>query len=122
MDFWVGTVAIFLFATVELVIFGWIWGIDRGLEEAHLGAEIRIPGPFRVILKYVAPAYLIIVFVGFCVRDLPGYWKSLSGNPTARNTIGIVLVVLAFLIWVTKLGGTRWSERLGETPAEEEQT
>jgi SNF family Na+-dependent transporter len=122
MDFWVGTVAIFLFATVELVIFGWIWGIDRGLEEAHVGAEIRIPAPFRVILKYVAPAYLIVVFVGFCVRDLPGYWTSLSGNPTARNTIGVVVVVLAFLIWVTKIGGTRWSERLGETPPEEETT
>jgi neurotransmitter:Na+ symporter, NSS family len=35
MDFWVGTVAIFVLAGVEVVCFGWVYGVDRGLAEAH---------------------------------------------------------------------------------------
>ena len=70
IDFWVGTLAIFVLATVQSVCFGWIFGIDKGLDEAHTGAQLRIPGVFRFVMKYVSPAYLLIVLIGFCLRAI----------------------------------------------------
>src|SRR5690606_23829384 len=47
MDFWIGTFAIFILAAVQIICFGWVLGIDRGFEEAHMGAIIRIPRIYR---------------------------------------------------------------------------
>src|SRR5690606_35109743 len=35
MDFWVGSMAIYITATVQVLIFVWVIGVDRGFEEAH---------------------------------------------------------------------------------------
>src|SRR6185503_8640519 len=59
MDFWVGTAGIFMLATAQTICFGWVFGVDRGLAEAHEGARLRIPAIFRVVIKYIAPLYLV---------------------------------------------------------------
>jgi SNF family Na+-dependent transporter len=33
MDFWLGTFAIFVLATVQIICFGWVWGIEKGRAE-----------------------------------------------------------------------------------------
>lgn len=108
MDFWIGTVLIFVLAAVQIICFGWVWGIDRALAHAHEGAHLRIPRVFRFIMKYVAPAYLGVVFIGFCVQNLPDYVKGLAGNDVARWTLLVIAVVLAGLVWVTRQGEKRW--------------
>ena len=64
VDFWVGTFLIFVLAMVQIIVFSWVFGIDRGWKELHSGASIRIPRVFKFIMKYIAPTYLIVVFVG----------------------------------------------------------
>ncbi|MBW3541564.1 MAG: sodium-dependent transporter [Planctomycetes bacterium] len=70
-DFWVGNVLIFILAMVQAIIYGWIFGIQRGHEEAHKGAHIRIPWFVQLMLKYVVPVYLLAIFVLFCFEKLP---------------------------------------------------
>ena len=108
MDFWVGTFAIFVLAAVEIVCFGWVLGVDRGLAEAHVGAEIRIPRIYRFLIQYVAPVYLITVFVGFCVQQLPSYAQQIASHDVARKTLVLVGVVLALLIVMLRVGERRW--------------
>ena len=108
IDFWVGTFLIFVLAAVQIICFGWVFGVDRGIKEAELGAQMRIPKPYRFIIKYVAPAYLIIVFIGFCTQNLPGYLKAIGENPTAQKSLGLVAGVAAFLCWATYAGTKRW--------------
>ena len=62
VDFWMAEICIFVMALIQIVIFGWIWGVDTGLIELKRGAEIRIPGILRFILKYITPVYLGLVF------------------------------------------------------------
>jgi len=104
MDFWVGTVGIFLLAGVQIICFGWVFGMDRAWEEAHVGAKMPIPRFYRVILKYVAPAYLLIVFVGFCVQQLPGSIATAFADDAARNTLVFIGCVLLLLIGLIRLG------------------
>lgn len=62
MDFWVGTFLIFVLATVQIIVFGWILGVDKGLKLADTGASIRIPRFFKFIMKYVSPTLLLVIF------------------------------------------------------------
>lgn len=73
LDFWVGTFLIFLLATIQIIIFGWVWGIDQGFEEMHRGAAIRVPWIFRPIIQWVCPLFLIGVFVMWLLKEVFGY-------------------------------------------------
>lgn len=108
IDFWVGTAMIFVLAGVQIVCFGWVFGIDRGLAEAHHGAKLRIPKVFRFVMKYVAPAYLAIVFVAFCWQSLGDRLDALLASPVAKATIAIVMFVALMLCMMVRIGETRW--------------
>jgi SNF family Na+-dependent transporter len=111
MDFWVGTAAIFMLATAQTICFGWVFGIDRGLAEAHQGARMRIPRIFRFVVKYVAPVYLLAVFVTFCWHGLGERVQALVDAPVAGGTMIVVLVALGGLIACTRIGELRWRAR-----------
>ncbi len=71
LDFWVGSVLIFILALIQSLMYGWIFGIDRGEAEAHQGAHFRIPRFVQWMLKYVVPVYLFAILVAFCFNNLP---------------------------------------------------
>ena len=62
IDFWIGTFSIYVLATFQVILFGWVLGIDRGFEELNRGAEIQIPSCIKYIIKYIAPVYLLTIF------------------------------------------------------------
>jgi SNF family Na+-dependent transporter len=108
LDFWIGTVAIFVLAGVEVVCFGWILGVDRGLREANQGSRLKIPAAFRFIIKYVAPLYLGVVFIGFCVQSLPEYLRRLASQPVAAATLAVMALVFGVLLAFTRRAERRW--------------
>jgi SNF family Na+-dependent transporter len=69
-DFWVGTLGLALFALLELICFAWIFGEKNMQQELQRGAEIAIPRIFYVIIRYIAPAYLVILLAGWCWESL----------------------------------------------------
>jgi len=107
VDFWVGTYLIFLLAMVQIIYFGWVFGIDRGWRELHQGASIQIPTIFKVVMKYIAPAYLIIVFVGFTVQSLGEEIRKSWASIGARVGILTILAILVYLVIVTWVGERR---------------
>lgn len=107
VDFWVGTYLIFLLAMVQIIYFGWVFGIDRGWKELHNGASIRVPTIFKFIMKYVAPAYLIIVFVGFTIQSLGEEIKKSFATPGAQAGMVTIAVLAVYLVVVTYKGEKR---------------
>ena len=63
-DYWAGTVSLVVFALAEAILFSWVFGIHNGWKEINTGADIKIPGIFKWIMKYVTPLMLLIVFLG----------------------------------------------------------
>ena len=108
MDFWVGTFCIFLLATVQIICFGWVWGIKNGAAELDQGALMKIPRPFFFIMKYVAPAYLLVVLVGFIFSNGRSEAAALVGNPVALWTVGVIGLVILLLIAMVAIGEKRW--------------
>jgi hypothetical protein len=122
MDFWVGSVLIFILAMIQAILYGWVLGIEKGDEEAHRGANIRIPKFVQYMLKYVVPVYLLAIFIGFAINNVPGYIKTISEKPAAQGTIAFVLLIFGFLMLMVHIAGRRWEKEgrltYGDAPTE----
>ncbi|HIL69323.1 MAG TPA: sodium:calcium symporter [Verrucomicrobia bacterium] len=130
IDFWVGTFLIFVLATIQIIIFGWVLGIEKGWKEAHIGAEMTIPRFFKPVFKYICPGFLLIIFVFWFLvnvlginlstgdRQVVSYVSDLFGNGgavpsnVARMSIGLIVCVTAFMIMTVKNAGPKWDKKL----------
>ena len=117
IDFWIGTFCIYVVATFQVILFGWVLGVDRGFEELNNGAEIRIPRFVKFIIKYVSPAYLLIIFgmwifqEFFKVCENPNYetWvQKIQGNSVTQTTLGLIASVFIIFLFVTSRSVKRW--------------
>lgn len=108
MDFWVGTALIFVLATVEVILFGWVFGAKRGYDAAMEGAQMRMPRVFPFVIKYISPLYLLTVFVFWCKDNLPGEYQKMKQGGVPLLTIGIITAVGVFLLILIHLAGKRW--------------
>lgn len=108
IDFWGGTFAVFLVATVQIICFSWIWGIKKGAAELDQGALIKVPRVFLFAMKYIAPLYLLVILIGFAVQNLPDRVKTLSANQVAVWTMALLGLTLVLLLALLYLGEKRW--------------
>jgi SNF family Na+-dependent transporter len=108
VDDWVGTFLIFTLAMIQIVCFSWVFGIERGLKEAHQGAQIRIPRFYGFIMKYVTPTYLLAVFIAFCWQNLPDWVRSVTDEPLRQGAIALIVGVATLLVVCTAIGERRW--------------
>lgn len=76
-DYWGGTVALFVFAMFEAILFAWVFGVDKGWKEINESADIRLPKILKPILKYVTPVLLIVVFLASFFRPVNDDWLKL---------------------------------------------
>jgi SNF family Na+-dependent transporter len=108
IDDWVGTYLIFVLAMVQIIAFSWIFGIERGWAEAHQGASIRIPVFYKFVMKYLAPAYLLIVFAFFTKDNLPGWIRNAANSPLQQGALALIAAVTVLLAVCTYVGEKRW--------------
>jgi NSS family neurotransmitter:Na+ symporter len=123
IDFWVGTFLIFIMATIIIITFGWIVGVEKGFAEAHKGAALRIPNFFKFIIRYISPLYLFTIFALWILFNVFG-WNPSTGeftptsyitdlvgeNPdhVARYSILLIALVITFFIAITAASKKRW--------------
>lgn len=72
LDFWAGNFLVFVIATTQIILFGWVFGVDKGLKEANRGAAIKIPSYFKIIIKYICPGLLLAIFIMWITIDVLG--------------------------------------------------
>jgi SNF family Na+-dependent transporter len=112
MNFWAGSFGLAVFALIEVILFAWVFGVDRAWGEITRGADIRLPRVFYYVIRYVTPAYLIIVLAAWTKQDLvkvlrmEGVADADRGEIVAARLMMIgLLAVLLFLI------GFAWRRR-----------
>ncbi|MBM4172591.1 MAG: sodium:calcium symporter [Ignavibacteria bacterium] len=77
-DFWTGTFSLVAFALLEIIAFAFILGIDKGWEELNRGADIKIPTFFKVVIKYVTPVFISIIFIGALIKPSTDWLTAFS--------------------------------------------
>jgi SNF family Na+-dependent transporter len=123
MDFWGNSVCLVVFATIEAILFAWVFGMDKAWEELHIGSDIKIPKLYRFIIKYITPLFLITILTVWLIQD----WKKQffmeevdSANvPFVLMTrIGLLglFVFLLLMVWIV------WKRRPETAGQPEEQS
>ncbi len=108
VDFWIANFFLFIVAGMQVFVFAWVMGIDKGLEELRRGAHIRIPGAMKILIKYVAPIYLTVVFTAWVWKNLPDRWHQICSDGTVQLSIGFILLIALCCLAVTVYAVKRW--------------
>lgn len=112
VDFWMANFFIFIFATVQTLIFGWVIGPEKGYAELSSGSEIPVPRGIMVMIRYISPAYLLIIFGLWCRAELPGRLKEIrltpEGPTVALLSLSFILGVMLMFTGVIYKANKRW--------------
>lgn len=107
LDFWGGTLFLVLFATIEIILFAWVFGIEKGWEEMHQGAQMKIPRIYKYVIKYVTPLFLLVLLAVWSYQQ---FWPmlemkevALADRPYIWGARGLVFglwgVIIALVAW-----------------------
>ena len=69
MDYWSGTFGLVVFASIEIILFAWVFKMENAWEEITLGADIKVPVFFKYVIKYVTPIYLLVIMGSWMYQD-----------------------------------------------------
>lgn len=61
-------------AFLEITLFAWVFGIDKGWEEITRDADIRIPIFFKYVTCYITPVFIGVVLLGSLLSPENGNW------------------------------------------------
>jgi len=107
LDYWAGTFALVLVSLFEVILFAWIFGMDKGWEEMTRGSDIKIPRIFYYIIKYVTPAYLLFILIFWTIQDaiptlmMEGVKEAdILYRWGARAFMTAIFISLMSLIWI----------------------
>jgi SNF family Na+-dependent transporter len=107
MDFWVGSALLIVLALFEVFLFGWILGADRGLRETNRGSDIRVPSFVAFLIRWVCPAYLLIILGGFAIQNFPAQARAVVDRPAAMLTVLFMGVLFGLLFLLVRLAAQR---------------
>ncbi len=94
MDFWVSTFGLVALALFEVILFFWVFGAENAWAEITRGARIKVPRVFFYIMKYVTPAFLIVIL---------GVWTYQKLFKELATGDGGILVTRLFLVFLLVL-------------------
>jgi NSS family neurotransmitter:Na+ symporter len=108
MDFWAGTLGLVAFATIEIILFSWVFGVKRGWEEMHHGADLKVPRVFKFVLKYITPVYMLAVLglwiYQYAIDELLMKGKEIANRPFLWAARGMLIAISALMIWMVYQG------------------
>jgi SNF family Na+-dependent transporter len=118
IDFWVGSAMLIVLALFEVVLFGWVLGAEKGIEEANRGGDIRIPKFFAFVLRWICPAYLVAILGAFAYHNLGAQIASVIERPAATITVLYLIAVLGLMVVLVQVASRRWTRerRFERTP------
>ena len=100
-DFWAGTFGLVLLATIETILFIWVFKPERAWHSIHQGADIRIPRVFKFIMTFVTPVYLLAVLVAWAVQMGVPILRMEGVAEESRHWITLSRLVMVLFIVVT---------------------
>lgn len=105
LDFWVGTMCLYLISTLYLVLFSGVWGVRNGLRELRRGARIALPPGLGFVIRWVTPAILLVIFGSWLYQNMfgstsPHIMNLLNGEPGAVLPMAWILCIYVFMAFV----------------------
>lgn len=93
-DYWAGTISLVVFALLEIILFAWIFGMEKGWKEITSYADIKVPVVFRFIIKWVTPTLLLFVFIGAFFKPVGNDWSAVLQGRWVLDDGSVVNTIL----------------------------
>ncbi len=88
LDFWGGTFFLVVFATIETILFVWVFGMENAWDEIHKGADMRIPKIYKFIIKYITPLFLLAILGMWLKQE---WWDIIRLKGVSADNLGFIL-------------------------------
>ena len=85
-DYWTGTVSLVIFALAEVILFAWVFGMDKGWKEITDGADMKVPRIYRPIIKYITPLFILVIFLTSLFKPGDGSLESWSAGMSSLGS------------------------------------
>lgn len=94
LDFWLGTVGLYINGLFFLIIFCYKWNGKEAYEELHVGAKLRIPRFLFSFMRWAAPCILLAIICSWI-------WNNLAGtrSPQVQSLLNGELGAWLPLLW-----------------------
>ncbi len=107
LDFFFGTLTLFIACTIMIIVFTRTWGTDKAVEELKRGALITLPRFLPFVMKWITPSMLLGIFVAWLYqtffKEANGDVQNLmQGKLGAVLPVAWVLLILIFFIIIIK--------------------
>lgn len=89
MDFWVGTVFLTGFCTIEALTYAIVLGRKKGWELITEGTKVKLPKFLSYIFAYITPAFLVIVFITWVYQS----WDEIILRDVKGTELTIKIIV-----------------------------
>lgn len=99
IDFWVGSLILYITTGANLIFFNHVWGTRNGMSELKDGARICIPRIAAFIIRWVTPLIMLTIFTAWIYQELFVTRSSYVAN-IAEGKIGAILP-LAWAVGIT---------------------
>ena len=114
LDYWAGTFGLVLFATIEIIIFSWIFGVKKGWHEMHHGADLKVPRIFKFIIKYVTPVYMLVLLGMWTYQEAIGKFlmrgEEASRHPYLWGARALFIGFILLTIWMVHIAWKKKKE------------
>ena len=120
IDFWMANVCIYILATIQVFMFGWVMGTKKGYDEIERGAEISVPRLLTFVVKYISPVYLLVVFGAWAYQQFylnyinpneTSVLELIQTNRTVQFTIGLIILTGLLILLILSEAVRRWDRR-----------
>ncbi len=95
LDFWAGTMCVYLLAAVFIILFRFFWGTDKGLAELRRGARIHLPKGLAFVINWVTPTLFALIFGTWLYQNMFG-----TTSPHIRNLLECRPGALLPMLWI----------------------
>jgi len=109
-DFWITNVCVFISATFQIILFGWVLGMKEGMEELERGAKMRIPWFVKYLIKYVASIYLVVIFATWVYSTLPERIAQIRSDWIVQLSIACLILLAIFFLLIVSQALLRWEK------------
>ncbi len=105
LDFFFGTLTLFIACTIMIIVFTRTWGTEKAVEELKKGALIKLPRCLPFIMKWITPTMLLSIFVAWLYQTFfevanQDIQNVMNGKLGAVLPLAWVLLILLFFIFI----------------------
>jgi SNF family Na+-dependent transporter len=112
LDFWGGTFFLVLFATIETILFAWVFGMENAWDEIHKGADMRIPRVYKFIIKYITPLFLVFILGMWFVQEwIPIIFMNGVASVNRPFILGTRILIFLLLLMLSMLVKIAWARK-----------